>query len=177
MEFHRQAKLYPFTLTSQQISDWRLDGILKSQSEEDMTRGRKLYIRDTTWGRIAVLICEDLTKLLEERIGRAVKGYGVSLLIAPVFSDEVIEHRWEHSQAKVWADQAGARTVVANSLAIPHNVDKSDRDFGTCFVSTPGGGFEIGKARRGDQISLFWSTSQSVEVPATHPVTTDSSPW
>ena len=141
-----------------------------------MTRGRKLYIRDTTWGRIAVLICEDLTKLLEARIGRMVKGFGVSLLVAPVFSKEVIEHRWEHSQAKVSAEQAGARTVVANSLVIARNMDGRDKDFGTSLVSAPGGGFQLGKSRHGDQISVFWSTSQSVEVPATHPVATDPSP-
>lgn len=176
IDFYRQAKLFPFTLDARQISDWGLSEILPRQAEEDMTRGRKLHIRDTTWGRVAVLICEDLTKLLEERVGGLVKGFGVSLLIAPVFSKEVKAHFWEHSHAKVWAEQAGARTVVANSLAVARHVDGRDKDFGTCLVSAPGGSFQLGKSRRGDQISVFWSTSQSVELPATHPVATDVRP-
>ena len=168
---HEQDKLYPFTITPDQIADWGLSRIVSGRADEFMTCGERLSIRETAWGRFAVVICEDLAKLLETKVGRLVKDFGVSLLIAPVFSKEVQPYYWEHQQARTYSDHVGTRTLVANSLVIPRAVGKRG-DVGTCLVNAPGG-FELGRCRDPDQISVFWLTAQQVEVPATHPVATD----
>ncbi|MGZ4251092.1 MAG: hypothetical protein ACXVUE_22655 [Solirubrobacteraceae bacterium] len=168
---HEQDKLYPFTVMPDQIADWGLSRILSGRADEFMTRGDRLSIRETAWGRFAVVICEDLAKLLETKVGRLVKDFGVSLLIAPVFSKEIQPYYWEHQQARAYSDQVGTRTLVANSLVIPRAIGKGG-DVGTCLVNAPEG-FELGRCRDPDQISVFWLTAQQVEVPATHPVATD----
>jgi predicted amidohydrolase len=163
-EVHRQEKLYPFTLDKSQINDWNLGEYLSGeQVEEDMTRGRKLRVLETPLGRVAVLICEDLTKVLEDRVGRMVRGFGASLLIAPVFSKEVMKFRWEHTQARTYADQAGARTVVANSLVIARRQGIRG-EVGTSLVNAPEGKFQIGMSRSADDVSLFRLTSKDVEL-------------
>jgi len=168
---HAQEKLFPFTLKPDQIADWGLEDYFSSQSEEYMTRGTKLLIRESDWGRVAILICEDLAKVLEEGVGRLLRGFGASLLIAPVFSKEVLSYRWEHTNARIYAQQVGTPAVVANSLAIPRRT-RPRGDVGTCLVNA-GGSYEIGLSRAADQISVFWMTSDAVQVPATHPVATD----
>jgi hypothetical protein len=45
-------------------------------------------------------------------------------------------------------------------------------EVGTCLVNA-GNGWEIGRSERGDQISVFWLTPETVDVIATHPVGTD----
>ena len=168
---HEQDKLYPFTLMPGQIEEWGLEGILSGRADEFMTRGDRLAIRETAWGRLAVVICEDLAKLLETNVGRMIKDFGVSLLIAPVFSKEVQAYYWEHQQARAYADQVGTRTLVANSLVIPRAAGGAV-DVGTCLANASEG-FEVGRCRSADQISVFWLTAQHVEVPSTHPVATD----
>jgi predicted amidohydrolase len=172
-EIHRQDKLFPFTLMSDQMPEWGLADLFagRAQVEEQMTRGRRLLIRESRWGRIAVLICEDLAKVLEDKVGRMVRGFGASLIVAPVFSKEVRAHYWEHSNAKIYADQVGTPTVVANSLVVPRAA-RQEGDVGTCLVHS-NGEFKIGRSRKADQVSVFWLTTEGVEVPATHPVMTD----
>jgi predicted amidohydrolase len=168
---HTQDKLFAFTLMPDQIKDWGLGHLFATPVDERMTRGEKLSIRETAWGRIAVLICEDLAKLLEPQVGPLITGFGVSLLITPVFSKEVKAFFWEHQSARVYANQMGTVTIVANSLVIPRAKGDVD-EVGTCLVNTPGS-WKVGKSSRSDEISLFWVTTKSVEVPATQPVTTD----
>jgi predicted amidohydrolase len=168
---HAQDKLFPFTLMPPQIRDWGLGHLFPTRVDERMTRGEKLFIRETAWGRLAILICEDLAKLLEPQVGPLIADFGVSLLIAPVFSKEVKAFFWEHQGARAYADQLGTVTIVANSLVIPRAAGQ-DGDVGTCLVNAPDS-FEVGTSRHGDQISLFWVTPKAVEVPATHPVVTD----
>jgi predicted amidohydrolase len=164
---HEQDKLYPFTLMPGQIEEWGLEGILSGRADELMTRGDRLAIRETRWGRLAVVICEDLAKLLETNVGRMIKDFGVSLLIAPVFSKEVHAFYWEHQAARAYADQLGTRTVVANSLVIPRAAGGAI-DVGTCLANAAEG-FEVGRCRFADQISVFWLTAQRVEVPSRTP--------
>jgi predicted amidohydrolase len=168
---HEQDKLFPFTLMPSQIEEWGLGEIFSTRVDEHMQRGERLLIRETHWGRIAVLICEDLAKLLEAKVGRLVADFGVSLLIAPVFSKEVKKFFWEHQQARAYADQVGTQTVVANSLVVPRAAGEKG-DVGTCLANVPGA-FEIGASRHADQISVFWLSPNTVEVPSTHPVATD----
>lgn len=166
-----QDKLFPFTLMPEQITEWGLGDIFSSRVDELMARGEKLCIRETAWGRIAVLICEDLAKVLEHKAGRLVSDFGVSVLVAPVFSKEVKAYFWEHQPARSYADHLGTVTMVANSLVVPR-ASGEHGEVGTCLVNAPGS-FEVGRSRRADQVSLFWLTSQHVEVPSTHPVLTD----
>jgi predicted amidohydrolase len=164
-EVHRQEKLFPFTLKPKQIEEWCLTEVFTAEVEEEMTRGRALRIVETTWGRVAVLICEDLTKVLDERVGRLVRGFGVSLIIAPVFSKEVEPHRWEHQQAQTYAEQAGARTVVANSLVIARQKGKQGA-VGTCLANAPEGKFKLGTCGGAEEVSVFRLTAHDVKLDA-----------
>ena len=168
---YSQDKLFPFTLMPEQSREWGLRHKFKTRVDEWMTAGDKLRIRETGWGRLAILICEDLAKLLEEKVGRLIADFGVSMVIAPVFSKEVEKFRWEHQQSRAYADQLGTMTAVANSLVVPRAVGARG-DVGTCLVNAPGA-VQIGRSRHADQISVFWLTARGVEAPSTHPVVTD----
>jgi hypothetical protein len=167
-----QDKLFPFVLTKQQIAEWGLAEIYDRDLREDIAVGERLAIRETSWGRIAILVCEDLGKTLEEDLASAVRDYGVSLILAPVFSKPVLQWHWEDQAVRLWGRNVGSRGIVANSLVVPRMAGETG-EVGTCLVHAPLSGSSVGRSADPEQVSLFWLTATEVERPATVPVFTE----
>jgi predicted amidohydrolase len=85
--------------------------------------------------RIAILICEDLAKLLD--IAPVVRDLGVSHVLTPVFSRPLQEHRWEQSAAAVHARETGTAVIVSNSLVMSRILARKG---GTALVLAPDSG-------------------------------------
>lgn len=83
---------------------------------EDILPGGQLSVCESAVGRLCVLVCEDLDRLVQD--GELLRSVGVSLVLVPIFSQEIIEGNWETSKASDLARQVGSTVVVANSLAI-----------------------------------------------------------
>ena len=113
----RQHKLFAFDFTETELERWRLQQRLGSEAiAEDLVPGRRLEVIDAGGVRIAILICEDLSRLLD--IGPLIRDFGVSHLLAPVFSRPIKARRWENTAGDVYARETGTTVVVSNSLVM-----------------------------------------------------------
>jgi predicted amidohydrolase len=118
-----QDKIYPFTLTEEQLEDWRLKEFLgDSAVEEDIASGRRVRVAESRVGRLVVLICEDLARLMD--LGLALRSQGISHVFSPVFSKETLPHHWEHDMAMQYANEAGAAVIIANSLVVARRMSE-----------------------------------------------------
>jgi len=130
-----QDKVYPFTLTTSQLSEWKLEQFLGSLPiEEDMVSGRRVTVAESRLGRLAVLVCEDLARTMD--LGPTLRSHGISHILSPVLSNEVKPHHWEHAKAKDYATETGAVVIVSNSLVIPRLMDETGA-IGTSIVHSP----------------------------------------
>jgi hypothetical protein len=84
---------------------------------QHMRAGKRIEVRDTDAGRVAILACEDLKQL--PRTCEDLDTVGVSLILAPVFAEPMQE---EQSSSRVageyCVDKLGAWIVVVNSLVV-----------------------------------------------------------
>jgi predicted amidohydrolase len=113
----RQRKLFAFDFTETELERWKLQRRLGSEPlAEDLAHGRTLEVIDAGGVRIAVLICEDLARLLD--IGPLIRDFGVSHVLAPVFSRPIQARRWENTAADIHARETGTTVVVSNSLVM-----------------------------------------------------------
>jgi predicted amidohydrolase len=113
----RQHKLFAFDFTDTELERWKLQQRLgPDAAAEDLVPGRKLEMIDAGGVRIAILICEDLGRLLD--IGPLIRDFGVSHVLAPVFSRPIKARRWENTAADVHARETGTTVVVSNSLVM-----------------------------------------------------------
>jgi predicted amidohydrolase len=155
-----QDKVHPFTLTADQLEEWRLvDRLGSDDIEEDLDSGRRLLVAESALGRIVVLVCEDLARIVE--IGPTLSHQGISHVFAPVFSKETRLHHWEHVKAKEYANQTGALVVVSNSLVIPRLMD-ADGPWGTSIAHSP----VVSRLRT----SLTWSDIAIFRIGAGDPM-------
>ncbi|WP_131741109.1 hypothetical protein [Actinomadura roseirufa] len=133
-----QDKLSGFTLDAAQMRLWRLPGAPESgTAEEYAALGTRVRVLDSSLGRLAVLICEDLGRSIGWE--RELKACGISHLLVPIFSKPVLEHRWEQQGAERQVAGLGSWVVVSNSLAvgaaIPDEELPGTRH--TCLVAGP----------------------------------------
>ena len=113
----RQHKLFAFDFTDTELERWGLQQRLgPDPAAEDLVPGRKLEVIDAGGVRIAILICEDLGRLLD--VGPLICDFGVSHVLAPVFSRPIKARRWENTAADVHARETGTTVVVSNSLVM-----------------------------------------------------------
>jgi predicted amidohydrolase len=107
-----------FTLTASQVREWGLEPYLgPGGAVEDITKGKKLLLRESDLGRIAILVCEDLGRTTE--IAAHLAEFGVSHVFAPIFSAPFSgAHGWADRPAREYVFDLGAWVVVANSLAV-----------------------------------------------------------
>jgi predicted amidohydrolase len=113
----RQRKLFAFDFTDMEIERWKLARRLGPEPvAEDLAHGRTLQVIDAGGARIAILICEDLARLLD--IGPLIRDFGVSHVLAPVFGRPLQARRWENTAADVHARETGTTVVVSNSLVM-----------------------------------------------------------
>jgi predicted amidohydrolase len=146
-----QDKLYPFLLGGEQIEAWGLAAYVgEAKAREDIRRGESVTIAETGLGRLSVLICEDLARTME--LGPPLRSHGLSHAIAPVFSNTIQPHHWEHNKAKEYADQVGTQVVVANSRAVGRA--RGEETFGTALAHSPHG-TEFGATSRCDEVVLL----------------------
>lgn len=164
----RQDKLKPFTLSAEQLKEWGLHGLLGTRDiQEDIKCGTRLQVVETRVGRIAVLICEDLARVVE--LGGVLHGHGVSLIMTPIFSRQIEPFHWEHVKARDYVQEIGTRTVVVNSLVVPRQAGGA-APAQTALVVYPDGHW-LGRASAGDDVT--WCT---VGLSDPSPVSSDESP-
>jgi hypothetical protein len=117
-ELGTHEKMFDFTLSPEQIADWQLDHLLGADAPlvEDIRRGSAACIFESSVGRIAILICEDLGRVPETapRLG----AFDVSHVLVPIFSNPCSERSWVTGAAGTYSTTYGAHVVVSNSLVI-----------------------------------------------------------
>jgi predicted amidohydrolase len=156
-----QDKLSPFTLTAEQTSDWKLaDRPINGAAAEYMTQGSAVSVRESSLGRLAVLICEDLTQ--SDGWERELLAYGVSHLLVPIFSKPIMQYRWEQTAAERQVNNMGSWVVIANSLVVDRALGNSLPASGrhTCLIAGPGDSsranyrynLQFGTAETGDEL-------------------------
>src|SRR5690606_26030242 len=138
-----QDKLSVFTLTAGQMRLWRLpDAPSAGTAVEYMRPGARIGVLDSSLGRLAVLICEDLGRTAGwERAGWGGEGEagGASHLLAPFFSKPTWEHGWEargaEREVRGRGSWGGGSTGLAVAAAAPDDGLPGARH--TCLVSGP----------------------------------------
>lgn len=133
-----QDKLSGFTLDAGQMRLWRLpDAPAAGTAVEYARRGTRIGVLDSSLGRLAVLICEDLGRSTGWE--RELEACGVSHLLVPIFSKPILEHRWEDQGAERQVTTLGSWVTVSNSLAIGAAIPDEDLPGPryTCLVSGP----------------------------------------
>jgi predicted amidohydrolase len=130
-----QDKIFPFVLTNAQLDEWKLADLLgEADIEEDIDPGQRIAVLESRLGRVVVLICEDLARLVD--LGSALRAHGISHVFSPVFSNETKPHHWEHVKAKEYVNEVGALVVVANSLVVSKRMTPAG-PWGTALVHSP----------------------------------------
>jgi predicted amidohydrolase len=148
----RQRKLFRFSLYPEDLERWRLRSRLGPDAiDEDLGPGERVTIVETGWGRLAVLVCEDLARV--PSLAEPLLAHNVSLLLVPVFARPTREHRWEHMHAQDYADSTGTTIVVANSLVMASLLG-SPLPAGAALAVGPGGAVVAQAASAADVIRL-----------------------
>lgn len=156
-----QDKMHPFTLESAQIGRWGLGDCLKNGPlGEYVTAGLEMNILETQLGRLVVLVCEDIAQLID--VGPTVRDFGVSLILSPVFTDEVKEHRWEQEAATSWRDQVGTTSIVSNSLIVA-SAKGLTANVGTSGAMTPSG-YVVASSSKASDVAVFEVSRRSVAL-------------
>ncbi len=110
----QQDKRYPFRFT--QPREWRLDDVVEPGAHEDIERGGSRTVLESDFGRVAITICEDLSRPLV--FDEGLRQAGPSLLLVPVFNMPFAQHNWARAGAKDALLHIGTRVIVTNSLAV-----------------------------------------------------------
>lgn len=137
----QQDKCEPFTLSDDQIEHWQLSALKPGPRAEWMRDSRDRYVLDAWAGRFAVLVCEDLSRVME--VGTDLSALGPTHLFIPIFAPPIIRHRWQQQSAVQFANTVGSVSIVANSQAVRPlpNGDGPPRpgDVGTALAILPVG--------------------------------------
>jgi hypothetical protein len=88
-----------------------------STHREDCETGNVLrFCEHPFWGRLVSLICEDLQQTAPG--GMACEILRPDWIFAPIFDGPITIGRWSHRRGWDLAERAGAKVVVANSMAL-----------------------------------------------------------
>ncbi|SPM40541.1 Uncharacterised protein [Mycobacterium numidiamassiliense] len=139
-EVMEQDKLRPFDMSTNTVLRWQLDSYLGKQDlVEGMTEGTTRRIRDLRAGRVAILICEDHGRVIQEVAN--LLEHGPTLIFVPIFSEPIRRHFWEHKAAVDDVLSLGASVIVSNSCAVPVPADILANfkacDYGTSLAAWP----------------------------------------
>lgn len=156
-----QDKLAGFTLTPEQTRDWKLPDQLDSgPAAEYLAQGSTITVLESSLGRLAVLICEDLNQSVGWE--RELIACGISHLLIPIFSKPIMRYRWEQTGSERQINNMGAWLIIANSLAVKQAMGESlqNGDCHTCLVAGPGDperssysyDLQFGVAKAGDEL-------------------------
>jgi len=111
-----QDKLCDYTIEEYTWNRWKLPHASGGEVKEYITRGSELIVVETTIGRLAILICEDLQRCDTRRV--VPRDLGVSHILVPVFDSPLADDRWHRDAAKNYMDWIGSRVVVSNSRVV-----------------------------------------------------------
>lgn len=163
-------KIERFTLDSTQVRNWRLPDVPKADRfDEDISVGSTIQVRDSALGRLAVVICQDMTSTTTWE--RELMALGLSHLFVPIFSKPILRYRWEHHAAARMVAELGTWVVVSNSLAVANAIGATPRGrWYTCLVAGPmdrkRNGHEhvaqYGRARSATDLGLVTQSRQRV---------------
>jgi predicted amidohydrolase len=133
-----QDKVEPFSLDDAQIRKWRLDpylgaGPLTEWKQDNDDR----HLLDTTVGRIAIMICEDLNRVFTH--GANLAALEPTHILAPIFAPPIHRYHWQEQAAIQFANAVGTAVVIANSQAIRVDDSDDDQQTGTALVVQPDG--------------------------------------
>jgi predicted amidohydrolase len=103
---------------------------------EDIEIGFGIEVLEMHAARLAVLICEDLARV--ETLLEELYAYGVTHILAPVFSKETRPNHWEHVKAKDYGGAHGTTVLVANSLVLAH-LNGAGGEVGAALAHTSSG--------------------------------------
>ena len=155
-----QDKLAAFVLTAAQARDWHLPvPVASGSAAEHITRGSALAVLETSLGRLAILICEDLSQSVEWE--RELIECGISHMVVPIFSKPIMDFRWERQGAERQIRNTGSWLIIANSLVVQRAMEATPNDgeqWYTCLIAGPGDpdrenwnfSFQFGRAGAGD---------------------------
>jgi predicted amidohydrolase len=130
-----QRKQFPFDITpEQQARDYPLPFARGRPLREAIEPGYGCAVVELGAARVAILICEDLTRIAP--LMPALNTIGVSHILAPVFSTPTMPFRWEQGAGGDWAKANGATTIVANSLVLGR-LSGSRAQLHVALVSSP----------------------------------------
>ncbi|GAA3792503.1 hypothetical protein GCM10022403_028130 [Streptomyces coacervatus] len=131
----RQDKMAGFTVTTDLADQWRLPGgPHQGLAREDINRGTEITVLESSLGRLAVFICEDIKQSV--RWAAQLQALGVSHIFVPLFAAPILRARpqWERQAAQRCIEELGAWVVLSNSLAVGAEMKTPD------YVE-PGDGF------------------------------------
>jgi predicted amidohydrolase len=179
-EILSQDKLSAFVLSVEQAIWWNLPGEpISRPAYEHITRGSAVTVLETSLGRLAIVICEDLSQTTDWK--RELVECGVSHLFAPIFSDPIREYRWVRRDVENLLSDTGAWLIVANSLVVQSTMDPmahdTPDDWYTCLVVGPRDPernshnnyeWQFGSAETGDDLALASSKLPEIRVAMLH---------
>jgi predicted amidohydrolase len=111
-----QDKVRDFSLTPELIRAWGLSEKIDDSAlaVEWITRGSKIEVRESFAGRLAILICEDITASDWKSV---LEDCGVSHLLVPIFAAPLTD-KWAfpRTDAQQYVRQIGSWVLAVNSL-------------------------------------------------------------
>lgn len=131
-----QNKLCDYTLVADSVARWKLPDLGPGDLREDITLGDSLVVAETTVGRFAILICEDLARIGDTRRIYP-RDLGVSHILVPVFDAPLHSGRWQRHSAEEFLKWTGSRVVVSNSRVVGHLQNDKESEIGTAFGMSP----------------------------------------
>ncbi|WP_433476428.1 hypothetical protein ACQPZP_04855 [Spirillospora sp. CA-142024] len=169
-----QDKLSGFPLDAAQMQLWRLPGAPPDKAAEEYSApGSRISVLDSSLGRLAVLITEDLSRSTEWE--RELQSCGVSHLLVPSFSKPILPYRWEQQGAERQVAALGTWVTVSNSLAVSAAIPEEELPGNryTCLVAGPAElsrtryatSLQFGAASSGDRLGQL----QGVGLPHVFP--------
>ena len=164
-EILSQDKLSAFILSVEQASEWNLPGKpIGRPAAEHITRGSAITVLETSLGRLAIVICEDLSQSVDWE--RELIECGISHVFAPIFSKPIMPYRWVQQAAERLISDTGAWLIVANSLMVQFAMEPTLRDHDdwyACVIAGPRNldrrshnnyDWQFGSAQAGDDLCL-----------------------
>ena len=171
-----QDKIAGFTLTAGQASDWNLPGRpVNGSAAEYISSGSAIAVAESSLGRLAVVICEDLNQSVGWE--REAGACGISHLLVPIFSKPIIQYRWEQIATERQIANLGAWLIIANSLVVQRAMGTKlqNSDCYTCLIAGPGDpdrasyqyDLQFGLARAGDDLGKIL-LNEDLVLPVIH---------
>jgi predicted amidohydrolase len=149
-EIAAQPKVFPFNFDRSRLELWKLTNRLGEEPiDEDLAPGDRTVIVDAGYLRLAMVVCEDLGRVVD--LAPPLRSFGVSHLIAPVFSRPTKDRRWERTAADIHAQATGSTVIVANSRVM-HEITGTEG--GTGLVVWPASGAVL-EADQAESLACF----------------------